>query len=217
MEYRYERKYLIEGLQSDNVNAIIKHQPGFFVEAYPFRYVNNIYFDNSELESFNDNVIGHYHRRKYRIRWYGDLEGHVENPVLEIKEKKGLLGTKFSFPLPSFTFDGNCDILRNPPYKKEIKLPPKVAEIMTSLNPTLINRYGRHYYESSSQFRVTVDKQLQFINPVQYSCVRNLDQVTIVELKYEQSRDQIADEISTRFPFQVTKSSKYTMGMDLTQ
>ena len=46
-------------------------------------------------------------RTKHRIRWYGKPQNKVKNPKLELKIKKGLVGSKLSYDLPSFQLDKN--------------------------------------------------------------------------------------------------------------
>ena len=96
-KYRYERKFLIRDLSVQEIETIIKLHPNFFSEIYYQRNVNNIYFDSLELESYQDNVTGSAQRVKTRIRWYGELFGLIEKPVLELKIKSGFLGRKESF------------------------------------------------------------------------------------------------------------------------
>ena len=94
MKYRYERKFLIRGLEKNQVESIIKSHPGHFSEIFESRIINNIYFDTVNMSNFSENIIGISNRSKIRIRWYGSTFGNVENPLLEIKFKKGLLGRK---------------------------------------------------------------------------------------------------------------------------
>ena len=95
-DYRYERKFFIAELSKYEVKSIVKMHPVIFSELYHKRFVNNIYFDSFNFKNFLDNIEGVTDRIKIRIRWYGILFGYVENPILEIKIKKGLLGKKIS-------------------------------------------------------------------------------------------------------------------------
>jgi hypothetical protein len=104
-DYRYERKFLVDRLDVHQVRALVKLHPAMFYEPYPPRYVNNLYLDTEELDNYQENVSGTGERRKVRIRWYGDLFGLIEKPVLEFKIKSGLVGTKVTYPFAPFTFD----------------------------------------------------------------------------------------------------------------
>jgi hypothetical protein len=53
-------------------------------------------------------------RTKYRIRWYGKTIDIISNPVLELKIKKGLLGTKKKIELqPISTLKVNHSVINN--------------------------------------------------------------------------------------------------------
>ena len=58
MERRYETKFSILHLNPNEIENIIKTHPAMFHEIYFKRNVNNIYFDNSDLTSFKDNIEG---------------------------------------------------------------------------------------------------------------------------------------------------------------
>ena len=65
----------------------------------------NFYFDSVNFNNYYDNLDGNIFRTKIRIRWYGDLFGYIENPVLELKIKNGLLGNKISYNLIPYKFN----------------------------------------------------------------------------------------------------------------
>ncbi len=99
---RYERKYRIPGDDFEAIRAIVETHPQSFRKQFPDRQVNNIYLDSPDLECYRDNLIGAMNREKFRIRWYGEITGKVEHPVLELKRKDGELGDKFSQKLQPF-------------------------------------------------------------------------------------------------------------------
>ncbi|MCP5050112.1 MAG: VTC domain-containing protein, partial [bacterium] len=100
--YRCERKFTVTESSHREVEGLIKFHPAMFSEIYRQRYVNNIYFDSPDMKHYEDNVSGTEKRQKVRIRWYGDLFGGVETPVLEIKRKTGVLGSKDGYKLSAF-------------------------------------------------------------------------------------------------------------------
>jgi len=108
--YRYERKFLQFELTSQQIELLIKMHHAMFAEIYHQRYVNNIYCDSVDMKSYFDNVDGVFERTKARIRWYGELFGQIEKPVLELKIKNGLLGTKKSYLLHSFAIGERFDV-----------------------------------------------------------------------------------------------------------
>ncbi|CAN5326472.1 hypothetical protein BH10BAC1_BH10BAC1_17560 [soil metagenome] len=155
---RYERKFLITDYSHSDVEQIIKFHPSCFSEIFHERVVNNIYFDTLGMGNYYDNLEGEKDRVKVRIRWYGDLFGHIEYPVLEYKIKKGLLGNKLSYNLKSFVLDekfSQKQILNS--INSEI-IPANVKNEVASLKPALLNSYTRKYFlVADKKFRVTVD------------------------------------------------------------
>ena len=94
-DFRYEKKILINHLIKDQVRSIARLNPFVLKKSYHPRFINNIYFDNSNLQLYHSSVEGDSKRIKIRIRWYGELFGNVKKPVLEIKIKEELLSKIF--------------------------------------------------------------------------------------------------------------------------
>ncbi|MDX2470397.1 MAG: polyphosphate polymerase domain-containing protein [SAR324 cluster bacterium] len=216
--YRFERKFIIPRQATHSIEEVVKNNSALMSEVFYPRYVNNIYFDNPRFQIFHENIDGVSERIKARIRWYGDLEGRIEKPVLEFKQKHGLTGSKTSFVLSSFDLSdiyqpGFLDSLF-----KESNLDQKRKELMLSLKPTLINRYQRKYFLSFNQrFRITLDHKLQYF-PVhstgQLSQRGFDDEVSmILELKYDSEFQSESIAITQEFPFRVIKNSKYVRGV----
>lgn len=217
--YRYERKFVAMHFSRGHTEAMIKQNSAFFVPAFYPRKVNNIYFDTPGLDCYFDNLFGNGHRWKVRIRWYNEIFGKAESPVLEFKIKKGLVGTKKSFPLPAFIIEKsvfNANHLKSLFSKAE--LPDEIREKLNGLQPVLLNSYWRGYFTSiNKNFRVTVDDQLEYYNlrPTwnHFQFIFREEQKTVVELKYDQELDSEADKITNQFPFRLDKNSKYLAGM----
>jgi len=217
-KFRYERKFLLTSLMKHHLTIITKNHPRMFSQAYPERFVNNIYFDTLNMSHYWDNVAGITPRIKVRIRWYGELLGEIKKPVLEFKLKNNMLGSKTSFMLDPLTIDrsSSLDIIKERFRKLEIS--DALKEYLLSLRFSLMNRYRRQYFESlDNRFRVTIDSDLDFfhISPEQNHFLRKIRNplTTILELKYEEQYDDEASFISNYFPFRMTKSSKYVSGV----
>ena len=110
--FRFERKYFIFNMNRVFLENIVMKHSAFFSEIFHERYINNIYFDFLNFNNFKDNIDGNMYRTKYRIRWYGDMLTKIETPVLELKIKKGLVGTKESYKLNQFELEKGIDILK---------------------------------------------------------------------------------------------------------
>jgi VTC domain. len=90
---------------------------------------------------------------------------------------------------------------------------------LKSLDFSLLNRYSRRYYRSAcGNFRITIDKDLSYykLNHMSNNFVQDVHDTDalVLELKYAQDKDDIADKITAYFPFRMTKNSKYVNGVD---
>ena len=217
--YRYERKFFLKNLIREELEFLVKTLPTGFSEIFKKRQVNNIYFDTFNFDSYTDNIDGSPFRKKIRIRWYGILENEIKNPVLEIKQKKGLVGRKLSYALPSFKLEK----IRSKNFflslKKDSDIPEHIWSILKVLNLSILNTYHRTYFLSkSTKIRITVDDNLFFYN--QLSRRINIDNYieqkgSILEIKYPRSSNYIVNRITSKFPFRLTKSSKYVSGFNI--
>jgi len=217
--YRYERKIHISELSRKEIESIVKLHPKSFKEIYYKRFVNNIYFDSIDFSSYYDNVDGNQHRVKYRIRWYGELFGHISNPVLELKIKNGLVGRKESYQLASFEMDSSICIAYIRSILNQSGLPDEILIRMNILNPVLLNRYSRKYFISSDGlYRVTLDNGLEYYqlknNNNSFANFVKEPEYSILEIKYDNQNEASANYIVTKFPFRLTKNSKYVNGVN---
>ncbi len=218
--YRYERKFLVEDLMPFQVAALIKQHPRLFYEPYPPRFVNNLYMDSPEMTNYYENVDGATQRRKVRVRWYGEPFGEIRHPMLEVKRKEGVVGTKNTYPLSAFPMNtGFCDEVLQGALDASDLL-PEARLALRSLNVVLFNRYYRHYYAThDGAFRLTLDTQMEFykVNGLFGNCFvhrqRNYRDV-VVELKYEVEQEPGANRVAGFFPFRVTRNSKYVQGIE---
>jgi len=219
--YRFERKFTVPtSFTVKTVEQFVKRNTHLFREVFHLRQVNNIYFDTEAYNDYFDNVLGVSDRKKIRIRWYGDIFGEIKNPVLEIKIKKGLVGDKWSYKLNSFTLDNAFTSNYIQDIFKDSNLPIPILESVKIVSPTLLNSYNRRYFLSAdNKFRITIDFDLLYYKidkrfnnfsvkkPAQ-------DENKIIELKYELQEDDLANKISTEFPFRLNKNSKYVNGVN---
>lgn len=218
---RFERKFVVEDMHYHEIIQQIRNNRASFSILYYPRYINNIYFDTNDIDFYTDNVSGKGSRKKARIRWYGDLTGRIENPVLEFKMREGMVGNKLSFKLKEFTLDNNFNGKYISEIIKSSDLPQWAQNVMLMLSPALLNRYHRQYFISfDNNFRLTVDNELEY-----YGISRGLNNLiekhtidnVIVELKYANKFDgKEAAYITNSLPFRLTKSSKYVVGFELT-
>lgn len=212
--FRYERKYISELHDSHQVEQAIKMHPAIFSEIFQERYINNVYFDTPRFDFYYDNVEGRHDRIKYRIRWYGELFSRVENPILELKIKRGLVGIKKSYLLNPFDFTKDFNLKKLMEIILESDVPEDVVLRMKNITPAVINRYQRKYFRDfSKDFRITIDKNIIYFpakDQVNFSkFYRNDYQKIVIELKYDNELNLKATEISNKLPYRLTKNSKY--------
>jgi SPX domain protein involved in polyphosphate accumulation len=218
-ELRHERKFLITDYSVGEVEQLLKYHPACFTEIYHQRQINNIYFDTLGFESYYGNVEGDTNRTKIRIRWYDDLFGTIPKSTLEFKIKKGLLGKKNSYPLAAFELNEQFSKTEIIKALNTEQVPKDVSDLVKSMQPTLLNSYVRNYYISADKnFRITVDKELTFYR-ISYNGNTFLNKVqdhkaVVLELKYDSQLENEAKEIGTKFPFLMTKNSKYLQGIE---
>jgi len=218
-KYRYERKFRVESLGISEVENIINAHPAMFSEIFYEREVYNIYYDTSTFDNYYSNVDGNTKRTKVRIRWYNVILGEVLTPVLELKIKDGLLGTKKSYPLEKFMIKPNMDIGTIENIFCRSNIPAEIQEMVKGLSPTLVNTYIRKYFLSAdNRYRITIDRQQQYFHSGHLagflSSGTTNNTSIILELKYDQSSDNDANIISAYFPFRMTKNSKYVSGIE---
>ncbi len=202
---RYERKYRIEHSSYESVLHEVMSNPAAYTTAFPDRKVNSIYYDDINYSAYNDNLLGVGHRVKYRVRWYGNPKDKITQPVLEKKIKKGQLGTKEYQKLNDFSLQDGA---------------PELAALSSfpsnELYPHVVVRYDRTYLESmDGQIRATIDRNLEYVNVLNGTLSNQIEQDSsiILEIKYDQGLEQLADQSMQMIPYRLTKNSKYVTGM----
>jgi hypothetical protein len=215
---RYEVKMTCSDLHLPNVRAWVNLHPETFIEAYPPRRVNSVYFDTYEVGCLDQNLIGISERAKARFRWYGEDCSRVEG-VLELKRKANQLGRKELFPVPvpidlgGISWSDFMQRLRE-------QLSGSAAVWMAGAEqPTLITRYMREYYESRDhQVRLTIDYDQVAYEQITHS-TPNLEvrapipSLVVVEVKAEEALYRRVSNVLSSLPLQVGRNSKYVNGV----
>ncbi|MBU1006223.1 MAG: VTC domain-containing protein [Candidatus Omnitrophica bacterium] len=216
---RYERKFFVSELSASQIGSIIKVHPAVFTEIFYERSVNNIYLDSFDMKNYFDNAFGVDNRVKVRVRWYGELFGRVNTPVLELKEKHGLVCRKTTFSLGGFDIGSgfSADILKG--VFRDTILPELLRLKLSCLDLSLLNTYRRRYYTSADgKYRLTLDSGLKFYE-IRHSGNNFVNEIfdrqnSIVEIKYNVESDKDVKHVTDFFPFRISKSSKYAMGVE---
>jgi SPX domain protein involved in polyphosphate accumulation len=217
--YRYERKFLLTGVEAPQVQMILRQHWAMFHETYPPRYVNNIYMDTPEFDNYGDNLAGAADRTKVRIRWYHDLFRWVDDGVLEFKVKNGLVGWKDQFDFPTFDFSSGFSPRDFQRLIQDSDLLPHVKLRLSGYRPSVVNRYLRSYFATKDErFRATIDTKLSYYKVNRLSnrfIVQHKEHRTvIVEIKYDREHEDEVNRIASSLPFRLSRSSKYVQGIE---
>jgi len=129
-----------------------------------------------------------------------------------------LLGDKKSYRLSNI-FTGNG--FETGQMKKELRfcnLPIQIENELLTHYPVLLNRYVREYFISDDEkCRITLDRDLSFYRihagSNSFQIAHNVSDDVIMEMKYDPSDEKTSVAVSQHFPFRVTKSSKYVIGI----
>jgi len=219
-QWRYERKFIVSELTKYELESIVKLHPAIFSEIFYERSVNNIYLDTIRFDNYIDNEVGTSKRLKVRIRWYGNLFGFINKPVLEFKIKQGYLGGKVSYRLEPFGLSTSLSLEAiHKMFKKSLAIPDRIKSELINFNFTLLNYYKRKYFQSADKkFRITIDTGMRFnkIEPINNNFLNSYIDYnnTIMEIKYNENNDRDIENITNCFPFRMTKSSKYISGLN---
>jgi hypothetical protein len=215
---RYEIKSTCDEIYLPDVRAWVNLHPDAFIETYPPRQVNSLYFDTREIDCLTDNLIGTGQRRKLRFRWYGDSYSAVRG-ALELKHKSNQLGWKERYPIP-FTVDLTTISWNTFLEHMRVHVHGPFSVWLSYLNqPVLINRYTREYYETmDQQVRVTIDydqvayEQIVHLTP-NLAIKASLPDHVVVEVKAGAAQHRRVSNVLSSFPLRVSRNSKYVNGL----
>ena len=206
--FRYERKYNLDLNKSEIFKKFLIEKN--FHTIYKKRKVVSVYFDTLDYKFFRDNIEGVCNRIKARIRWYETLNNKkiISEPILEIKEKNGFVGSKQNFRISNFK-KKKLDF-------KDFQLNNEISNrVYFNVFPILIVSYEREYYLNyNKKFRATVDTNLNVISLNNKKIKLKINK-EIMEIKYnlefdDDYRNQI---INKNFKFRNQKFSKYVVSL----
>lgn len=215
---RYELKMTYAQTWLQEVQSWILGHPTAFVTAYPPRWVNSIYFDTPDLDSFNDHLAGVPERRKLRFRWYGE-NLRLARGQMEIKNKSERASWKVvqpidqEFDLETMEWSQIMDGLRQ-------HSSGMTQELLSVVRPTLLDVYWREYYVSSDGLvRLTLDSDLRayderFASQPNLWFRQPLEETVILELKGDVALARVLADILAHFPNRVERRSKYVDALE---
>ena len=237
---RKEKKYLVDSKIFFSLKKIFEDTNGIFKRDHfssgtEFTYIENIYFDSPDLNSYHQSIREAPERFKLRIRRYAQDFVKDDNRIFfEIKGKENEATVKkrvaFKFDwLDKFLKDGTYPIgdfvilNEDKKPKKSIEIISSIYRLIRDLNyyPVLFSSYVRHAYKlrGTKDIRITIDQDLTF-NPLvkdlrvelPYPRAISVNQY-IVEIKY--LSEEILLNISEIINLlgQSDKFSKYNYGI----
>ena len=179
----------------------------------PPREINNIYFDNLNFSSAQNNIDGISERAKFRVRWY-EKDSILSVCNIELKIKDGKLNRKITIPtklshkeiLSSDFFDLIKDNLN--------KIDFNHRELCTQkFLPIVQNKYNRTYY-LYKDIRMTYDTKVNYKN-LKIKSINNWnsDKLNVLEIKFNEKQLNQAQELISRMPFVPKRHSKYLRGL----
>lgn len=220
---RYELKMVFTQGEQGKILQTLFSSPCLIREIYHPRQVNNIYFDSLNYSDYISAIHGTEFRKKYRIRWYGELFQENISPVLEMKYKRGWEGDKKNLPVPTFTLqDFSCEDyyqdLREQFQDNEPEGQQMLGELFSRI-PVLVNTYQRRYFETAEgKFRFTLDEEMTFHDV--HNCLQGLDTPisqdpkVLLELKFDASLVAEGSQLLNQLGFRISKNSKYVNGIE---
>ena len=192
MSFRTEEKlYIRQENLIDFKKFVINHSGK---KIHKPRKIKSLYFDNSNLEMYNDSVEGIVPRKKIRIRNY-----------LNSEDKQNYLEIKYSSVEGRFKTRKIIDNKTVDFYKRAGCFDNKYGLCM----PNFYVTYDREYM-IIDDVRISIDKNIEYKNfkTNYYQKEKNC----IIELKT--SADKDSDELVNLFPFQRIRFSKYCFAVE---
>ena len=221
---RFERKYIFENRDLEEVIQLVYSNSFCFKEVYEQRKINNIYFDNNNYTFYHQNVSGVGERKKIRLRWYNSNFDSVKDATIETKIKYGEVGDKLSFKILNVNskisnFRQNEIVPKLLLGVNKVSNNIELKEVLSGLQPTLFNSYERKYYLSfCGKFRITLDFNQEFFDPeyIKYKQSKKIidPREIVLELKYDLQNDFAVRRLSQEFNVRLSKNSKYVNGVN---
>jgi hypothetical protein len=214
---RYEVKFVADATRYHEIEHWILLNPAGFRTSYPPRQVNNVYFDTQDLYAFAENLSGTSARSKVRLRWYGETD-QPKSTVFEVKRRRNHLGWKTRFPggAVDFRTHGWSKLRRE--LRRRLS-PEGRLWLDAHLQPILINRYHRQYFESpEGRLRATLDwRQTVFDQRLEarpnLRHRANLPDTLVMEIKFRRADHALGSEVAQGTPIRVSRNSKYMIGV----
>jgi len=198
MAFRIEEKVLVNKYKIIDLIKWLEIENGY--KKYPQRLISSIYFDTDNLDMFNNSVEGNVPRKKIRIRAYNqdclssnniNLEKKITSPEGRYKESQKIDLKNLKNYIKKGIYDFQYGICK----------------------PKLKVNYFRNYY-SVKNVMVTLDKKITYFRVNSFFeksiCVNEPE----IAVEIKSSSGHSIEYFYKNFPFQRTRFSKYTRGIE---
>jgi len=199
MSFRIEEKLKVAESKIFQLRDWITKNMG--VTLYPTRTINSIYFDNQDYTMYNQSIEGVVPRKKIRLRVYGKEFSPNKNINKEIKISSVEGKYKIS------------ELVQNPSKLLNFGIYDNNYGLCI---PVLNVLYERSYYKIKN-IRLTIDEKIIYRKIANGKIFEpsTFDKYNIVELKCNSNKS--ISLLSNNFPFERTRFSKYTRGIEFTR
>ena len=196
MSFRKEEKLHVSKSQLHNLLAWIFENDGY--KLYDTRTISSTYFDNKEMQMFNDSEEGCVSRKKIRVRSYTKSKHEIGASALEVKT------SSVEGRYKTISTDFNLDkIMTLGFFDKDYGLCKSKVRV----------NYQRSYYKVHN-VRLTIDRNIEYIqiNNQRESVYKNFESDIIVEVK---AGDFVPIEfLYKKFHFDRVRFSKYSKAIN---
>ena len=199
MSFRIEEKLKVAESKIFQLRDWITKNMG--VTLYSSRTINSIYFDNQDYTMYNQSIEGVLPRKKIRLRVYGK----EFSPNKSINKETKISSVEGKYKI--------SELVQNPSELLNFGIYDNSYGLCT---PVLNVLYERSYYKIKN-IRLTIDEKIIYRKIVnrKISEPSTFDKYNIVELKCNSKKS--ISLLSNNFPFERTRFSKYTRGIEFTR
>lgn len=217
-KYRHEVKYYIRKQQAIELKLLLRGTMNLDPNADKTGsyWIRSLYFDTIDNKEYYEKILGHYNRKKIRLRIY-DIDSSTVNLEIKNKFKNHILKETVTISREDAhkLIHGSYNSLLN--YNE--KVTNKLYAFMHSnlYRPTVIIDYEREaYFYPFQNIRVTLDKNLRAtFTPRNFFkddlCLIPLldNKLVILEIKYNHMIPVFLQKILSNFAAQKSDISKY--------
>ena len=209
---RIELKSLMPIKNIHSIEASLRTSKLAFLEAYPQRRINSLYFDTPDFHSVSESFSGISTRAKYRFRWYGKII-EAKKPTYEVKFKRGHLSWK-SLTQLKFSIDNKAASWNEALLDSTGTNASKIVPICGARPVSIVSYLRKYYVSADRRIRVTLDTDLCFLDQTTYSSpnflhVRNCHEKFLVEIKLQPEDLRVLKEFKNSMNFIPQRFSKY--------